>query len=150
MNTDRELTASNRQTVTSTPLVSTDSIIVTGLLGLSRARNLRAVAQVETSFTGGTGTGLTVELIQADNAALTTNVEVKGTSGAILNGASNVNVSAGQRLLDIPLPEFTKPYAGFRYTSATGAYGAGAITAGFVLGSETPQANRPVAESHGF
>ncbi|MDP5279913.1 hypothetical protein Q9Q95_13340 [Sphingomonas sp. DG1-23] len=150
MNTDKELLASEKQTVTSTPLVSTDSILVSGLGGQSRSRNLRAVAQVETSFTGGTGTALTVELIQADNAALSTNVTSLGTSGAIANGSSNVNVSAGKRLLDIPLPEFTQPYAGFRYTSATGAYGAGAITAGFVIGSETPQASRPVSESHGF
>lgn len=144
MITDRELTASDKQTVTSTPLVSTDSIIVSGLLGLSRARNLRAYAQVETSFSGGTGTGMTVELIQADNAALTSNVESLATSGV------KSTVSAGNRLLDVPLPEFTKPYAGFRYTSATGAYGAGAITAGFAIGTETPQASRPVAESHGF
>lgn len=144
MLTDRELTASNRQTVTSTPLVSTDSIIVSGLQGQSRSRNLRAVAQVETSFTGGTGAGMTVELIQADNAALTTNVQSLASSGV------KTGVSAGNRLLDIPLPEFTKPYAGFRYTSATGAYAAGAITAGFQLGGESAQADRPVAESHGF
>ncbi|NIJ18473.1 hypothetical protein FHS95_000142 [Sphingomonas naasensis] len=150
MNTDKELLASEKQTVTSTPLVSTDSILMSGLSGQSRSRNLRAFAQVETSFTGGTGTALTVDLIQADNAALTTNVTVIGTSGAIANGSSNVNVAAGRRLLDIPLPEVTQAYLGFRYTSATGAYGAGAITAGLVVGTETPQASRPNAESHGF
>lgn len=144
MNTDKELLASEKQVVTTTPAVSTDSIIVAGLIGISRGRSLRAVAQVETSFTGGTGTGMTVELIQADNVALTSNVQSLGTSGA------KTVVTAGQRLLDVPLPEFTKPYAGFRYTSTTGAYAAGAITAGFVANSETSLDARPAYETNGF
>lgn len=143
MNTDRELLASERQNVIATPVVSTDSIVVVGTPGISRARGLRAFAQVEASFTGGAGTGITVELIQADNAALTANVEALGSSGV------QSIVIAGTRLLDIPLPEFTKPYAGFRYTSAGGAYAAGRITAGFVIGSDTPYQSRPAAESHG-
>lgn len=149
MNTDKELLCSEKQALTATA-VSTDSVIVTGLLGADRGRNLRAFAQVETGLTGGTATGITVEIIQADNAALTTNVQVVGSTGAILNGGSNVNVAAGARLIDQPMPGFSKPYAGFRYTMATGPYGAGTITAGFVIGTETPQASRPVPETHGF
>lgn len=149
MNTDKELLASEKQAITATA-VSADSIIMTGLTGLGRSRNLRAFAQVETSLTGGAATGITVEMIQADNVALTTNVEVLGSTGTIVNGGSNVNVAAGRRLLDVPMPDVTKPYFGFRYTMAGGSYGAGAITAGIVIGTETPTAQRPPYETNGF
>lgn len=146
MNTDKELLCSEKQAITSTPLVSTDSVIVTGLLGSDRGRKLRAVANVETALSGGTGTAITVEVIQADDAALTTNVQSLYTTGAVATATAN----AAGRVLDIPMPAFTKAYAGFRYTAATGAYGAGKITAGFVIGTETAQSARPAYESHGF
>lgn len=145
MNTDKELLCSEKQAITSTPLVSTDSVLVTGLLGGDK-RGLRAFAQVETALSGGTGTGITVEIIQADNAALTTNVQSLYTTGSVLTAAAPL----GTRLVDQPMPVFTKPYAGFRYTSATGAFAAGAITAGFMIGNETGLAARPSYESHGF
>jgi hypothetical protein len=146
MNTDKELLCSEKQAITSTPLVSTDSVIVTGLTGLTRGRHMRAFAQVETALSGGTGTGITAEIIQADDAALTVNVQSLYTTGNILTAAAPI----GTRLIDQPLPKFSKAYAGFRYTSATGAYGAGNITAGFVTVSETAQADRVKAETHGF
>ena len=149
MNTDKELLCSEKQALTATA-VSTDSIYMAGLVGASRARNLRCVAQVETSLTGGTATGITVEIIQADNAALTTNVVSLGSTGVVANGASNVNVAAGSRLLDVPLPPVSQPYLGFRYTMATGPYAAGVITAGIVIGTETPFQQRPLHNSHGF
>lgn len=146
MNTDRELLCSEKQAITSTPLVSTDGILVQNLMGLDRTSPLRAFAQVETALSGGTGTGITVEIIGADNAALTTNVVSLYTTGNVLTAAAPV----GTRLVDQPYPYTTKAYVGFRYTSATGAYAAGKITAGFVIGTETPQALRPTPESHGF
>jgi hypothetical protein len=146
MNTDKELLASEKQAITSTPLVSPDSILMTGLLGMDRTSPLRAFAQIETALSGGAGTGITVEVIQADNAALTTNVESLYSSGNIVTATANAN----RRLVDIPVPRATKAYLGFRYTSAGGAYGAGAITAGLVVGVDTPLADRPAYESHGF
>lgn len=145
MNTDKELLASEKQAITATA-VSTDSILVRNLPGISRARNMRAIAQIETAMSGGAATSITVELIQADDGALTTNVQSLASSGAIATAAA----VAGNRALDVPLPEFTKPYAGFRYTMAGGNYAAGKITAGFVIGTETPQASRPEANSNGF
>lgn len=145
MLTDKELLASEKQAITATA-VSTDSVIMTGLTGLSRSRHLRAFAQVETALTGGAATGLTVEMIQADNAALTTNVESLGSTGVI----AAANLGAGRRLVDQPMPSVTKPYFGFRYTAAGGSFGAGTITAGIVTGTETPTQQRPVANSHGF
>lgn len=146
MNTDRELLCSQKQAVTSTPLVSTDSILMTGNLGADRSRNLRCFSQLETDLSGGTGTGITVEVIQADDAALTTNVESLYSTGVIATATAN----AADRVLDIPLPRVTKAYLGFRYTSATGAFAAGAITSGLVVGTDTPLADRPAYESHGF
>lgn len=146
MNTDKELLCSEKQAITSTPLVSTDSVIVSGLEGASRSRRLRAFAQVETALSGGAGTGITVEIIQADNAALTSNVTSLYSTGNIVTASAPV----GTRLIDQPMPRFTQPYGGFRFTSAGGAYGAGNITAGFVLGTETPQANLVKPESGGF
>jgi len=145
MNTDKELLASEKQAITATT-VSTDSILVRNLPGISRARNMRAIAQIETALSGGAATSVTVELIQADDGALTTNVESLASSGAIATAAA----VAGKRALDVALPEFTKPYAGFRYTMAGGNYAAGKVTAGFVIGTETPQASRPEANSSGF
>jgi hypothetical protein len=146
MNTDKELLCSDKQAITSTPLVSTDSVIVTGLLGADRGRHMRAFAQIETALSGGAGTGITAEVIQADDAALTTNVQSLYTTGNIVTASAPL----GTRLIDIPFPAFTKAYAGFRYTSAGGAYGAGAITAGFVAGTSTPEASRIKPETHGF
>ena len=145
MNTDKELLASEKQAITGTA-VSTDSIYVKGYTGISRTGRMRAFAQIETALSGGAATAITVELIQADNAALTTNVESLSSSGSIATAAA----LTGKRALDVPLPEFTRPYAGFRYTMAGGSYGAGAITAGFVLGTDTPEDQRPTSESHGF
>ena len=146
MNTDKELLASEKQAITSTPLISTDSILMTGNLGADRTRNLRAIAQIETPLSGGSGTAVTVDLIEADNAALTTNVVSLASSGAVATATANTN----RRLLDIPLPKLSKAYVGFRYTAATGAYGAGTITAGFVVGSDSAVADYPTFESHGF
>ncbi|WP_028970152.1 Bbp16 family capsid cement protein [Sphingomonas sp. URHD0057] len=147
MNTDRELLCSEKQAITSTPLVSTDSVLLTGsTLGLTRGRHLRAFAQIETALAGGAGTGITAEIIGADDAALTSNVVSLYSSGNIVNASAPV----GTRLIDQPMPATTKAYVGFRFTSAGGAYASGAITAGFLLGTETPQANRPAYQAHGF
>lgn len=145
MNTDKELLCSEKQALTATA-VSTDSILMTGNLGADRTRNLRFIAQLETDLSGGTGTGITVEIIEATDAALTAGIVSLYTSGSILTAAAN----AADRLVDVPLPKVSKAYVGARYTMATGAYGAGAITAGLVVGTDTPLADRPSYESHGF
>lgn len=150
MNTDKELLCSEKQAVTA-DAVSTDSILMTGNLGADRTRNLRAVCQIETGFTpDGAATGITFEVIEADNAALTSNVVSLYSTGAIANGASNVNLAAGKRVIDIPMPKVSKAYLGFRYTTNAGDYTTGAVTSGLVVGTDTPLADRPSFESHGF
>lgn len=146
MNTDKELLCSEKQAITA-DAVSTDSILMTGNLGADRARNLRAICQIETAFTpDGTATGATFEVIEADNAALTTNVVSLHSSGAV----ANANLTAGNRVIDIPMPKVSKAYLGFRYTTNAGDFTAGAVTAGLVLGTDTALADRPAYESHGF
>ena len=149
MNTDKELLCSEKQAITA-DAVSTDSILMTGNFGADRARNLRAVCQIETSFTpDGAATGITFAFISADNAALTTNVTTLYTV-TVLNGSSNVNLAAGQRPIDIPLPALTQAYVGFKYTTNVGDYTTGKVTAGLMIGTDTPYQLRPTAESHGF
>lgn len=146
MNTDKELLASEKQAITAAA-VSTDSILMTGNLGADRSRNLRAFAQIETAFVAGTGmTGATFEIIQADNAALTTNVESLYSSGAV----ANAGLTAGNRVIDTPLPRVSRPYLGFRYTTNGGNATAGTVTSGLVIGTDTAFADRPIAETHGF
>ena len=64
----------------------------------------------------GAGSTLTVEAIQADDAALTSNVEVLATVTAIA-----ANMTLGDQL-EVPFPQgtMTKQYLGARLTLATG------------------------------
>lgn len=64
----------------------------------------------------GTGSTMTVEAIQADNAALTTNVEVLNTVTVIA-----ANMQLGDHL-EVPIPQgvMTRQYLGVRITLATG------------------------------
>ncbi|UUL83453.1 Bbp16 family capsid cement protein [Sphingomonas qomolangmaensis] len=143
MLTDKELLCSEWQAITGAA-VSDDSLLMRDLVGADRTRKLRCFAAVEADFAGA-ATGITVDMIQADNSALTANVEVLGTTGAI---AADL---LGQRVLvDTPLPATTKPYFGFRFTPQGGSFTAGSITAGLTTGIETRSAERPRFETHGY
>ena len=140
MITDRELTCSNEQAVTVTA-VSIDSVALDGLY-LGRADdNLRAYAQVDVDFTAGGAATLTIEVIQATNGALTTNVDSLWSSGAIALAGLKAGGKAFE--VDTPMPKNTKAFVGFRYTVATGPMTAGKITAGFVPGTPTALDDRP-------
>jgi len=79
-------------------------------------------------------TSLLVELIVADNAALTTNPTVVAGSGAV----PVASLKAGYRfgITSIP-PGITKRYAGLRYTFVGGAGTGGAATAGAITAGVT-------------
>lgn len=64
----------------------------------------------------GAGSTMTVEAIQADNAALTTNLEVLNTVTVIA-----ANMALGDHL-EVPIPQgvMTRQYLGVRITLATG------------------------------
>lgn len=127
MNTDKEMTCSELQPITGAA-VSSDSISTAGLFGADRNRTLRIVADVELSLTGGTASGIVVEVIQATNSALTVGVDVLGSTNVITNGTGGKNVARGARLVDEAFPVVTKPYFGFRYTPQGGTYASGAIS----------------------
>lgn len=144
MNTDRELLCSERQAIVG-PVVSTDSLRLAAFNDLDKARPLRCFAATEGSFTG-TATGLTIELVQADNAALTVNVESLGTTGTI----PTAQLNPARVVLDAALPAVQRPYFGYRYTPVGGSFGTGSITAGLVTATGTPISARPNAAPRGW
>lgn len=131
MITDRENMASIEQAVTATA-VSTDSIYVGGRR-LGRGHPMRAFAQVAADVTAAGAATVNVEVIEANDGALTSGVNVIGSSGA----KSKDDLVDGFRVLDIPLPGSTKDYIGFRYTVGTGPLTAGTFTAGIVETTES-------------
>lgn len=146
---DNELLVSDKQAVTA-DAVSTDAISIANLLGADRSRNLRCFCQVETSFTpDGAATGITFEIIGADNSALNSSV-VSLYSVTVTNGSSNVNLAAGKSIFDQPLPKTNKAWLGYRYTTNAGDYTTGKVTGGITLGTDTALADRPTYETHGF
>jgi hypothetical protein len=91
---------------------------------------------VNTAFSGGAATGMTVTFETADDAGLTTNATVLLTSGAILSAG----LTAGTTLIQARIPSaLYRRYIGVRYTPAGGSYGAGAVDAYLTM---APQANR--------
>ena len=141
MYTDRELTASNEQIITTTA-VSTDAIALDGLYMGRAGQPFRAYAQVDQTFTAAGAATLTIEIIQATDGALTTGVDSLWSSGAIpLSGL----VAGGKAFeVDVPMPKNTKKFIGFRYTVGTGPMTAGKITAGFVPFTPSALDDRPV------
>lgn len=81
----------------------------------------------------GSDATLVVEVISADDAALTTNVQVHATSGTLAFAAF---ATAGTNLLRARLPSLaSRRYIGFRYTVNSGPLTAGAFDAFFTIGA---------------
>jgi hypothetical protein len=107
---------------------------------VGRSGRARIVAVIDTAFTG--GTAVYAQLVQADNAALTSNKEVLATGATIADAAA----LAGKYLLDAALPYTSKRYIGIQYVT-TGTHTTGGVSAGIVLDAATPFANRPTANT---
>lgn len=88
---------------------------------------LQVVVQVVTTFAG--GTSCEFQLVHADNAALSSNLEVLQSSGAIAEASLVAGYQA--KLTAFPTGT-TKQYLGVRYVTL-GTHTAGAVTAGVVL-----------------
>lgn len=112
-------------------VVSTDSIdMLTGIDNPGRGGVLRMFA-VLTAAMVGAGSSVRAELIQSDNANLSSpDVLVAGATVAVAAGA------AGTKLLDTPIPDTTKRYLGVQYVITGAAITAGTVTAGVVAGSD--------------
>ena len=126
--------ATTYQTVTgASAVVSANSFDTTGAsptgqnIDLGKGEEMDIVAQVGTAFAG--LTALEVQFISADDAALTTNVTVLGSTGAV----PVANLGAGQQVvLATPVadPRTVRRYDGLRYVP-TGTGTAGTVFAAF-------------------
>ena len=140
---DRNLTVSGSlagtatsPTLTGQTVTGASAVLSTDTVDLSVARDigegndfLKARVAVVTAFTG--LTALTVDVIVADDAGLTTNVTVIGSSGAIpvasLVAGALFAIELNPRLV---APALGRRYMGLRYTP-TGTGTAGAVYADF-------------------
>ena len=129
------------QAVTTGTQLSTDSIdLLSALDNPGRSgQPLRAVVVVSTTFTG--GTSLKAQLVQSANANLS-------SPDVLIEGAVIVeaNLTAGAKLLDVPIPDVTKRYIGFQYVTV-GTHGAGAVTGGIVGGTDRPSSLIPMNQA---
>lgn len=127
---DRQNLFSNSQAITATAN-STDVVDLTARRGI---RNpdlpLEVVIKVLEAFTASGAATLTVALVTADDAALTTNADTLATTTAI--GRASLVVGYEPAKWSIPTGRLRR-YLGLTYTVATGPMTAGKITAGLVL-----------------
>lgn len=108
----------------------------TGLRRVGAGEAKECIIQVVTSFTTGAGGTLKVDLVMADDAALTSNLTVLDSSPVI----AAATLVAGYRFaVAAKLPDdlLLKRYIGLQYTIGTGAMTAGKITAGLVFDKQT-------------
>jgi len=114
MITDRELTFSNDQAVTTGTQVSTDKVD-TGVAGINinTNRELQIFVSVTTTFTG--GTSLNVNLVESASADLSSPT-VLASSGVI----TEANLTAGEVLLRTGVPRTSKRYLGLQFVTVAG------------------------------
>lgn len=129
MITDRQLTFSNNQAVTTGTQVSTDKYDA-GVAGinLNTNRELQIYVAVTTAFAG--GTNLTVNLVESAAADLSSPT-VLATSGAVATAA----LTKGAVLLRSALPRTSKRYVGLQFVSS-GTHSAGTIWGGIVIDTD--------------
>ncbi len=127
---DAQNRPSNAQAVTTGTQVSTDSIdLLAAIDNPGRSgQNMRAIAVVSTTFTG--GTSIQAQLISSASSNLASPTVL--ASGPVVAEAAAV---AGAILLDVPMPDVAQRYLGFQYVTV-GTHGAGAATAGIVAGTD--------------
>lgn len=124
--TDRETTFSNLQAVTTGTQVSTDKYD-TGLANhpnINTSKGLQVLVQVGTAFTG--GTSLTVNFVESAASDLSSPT-VLATSGVI----AEASLTAGARLMAVPVPRTSKRYLGLQFVTV-GTHGAGTVWGGIV------------------
>lgn len=128
MITDKLLRVSTDQALTTTA-VSTDTIDLSLNRDIGEGENLFMNFAVTTALAG--GTSVKFEVIQADNAALSSNVQVIGSSDAVLTAALVAGYNTAVRI-NPQIGSTGKRYLGARYT-IVGTYTSGAVTADVVM-----------------
>lgn len=128
MITDKLLRVSDAQAVTTTA-VSTDTVDLSVARDIGEGQDLFMNFAVTEAFAGGTSTNF--EVIIADNAALSSNVQVIGASGAIVTASLPLGTNVAVRLNPL-IGSLGKRYLGARYT-VSGTNSAGKVTADIVM-----------------
>lgn len=96
---------------------------------------VKFLAQVVETFTSGGAATLQVNLISADDAALTSNVTVLASTAVL---AKAVLIAGYKFLITARLPTgITQRFVGLQYVIATATTTAGKVTAGIVLDEQT-------------
>lgn len=148
MQLDYSLLPSNQQAITVTA-VSTDAIDLVNARDIGTGTPLFAVAHVLEAFTASGAATLTIDLIEADDAALSSNVDVLASTGAVGKAALVIGYKAV-----LPIPSRSnigsQRYLGFRYTVATGPMTAGKITSYIHTGVERANAYASGVNVSGF
>jgi hypothetical protein len=127
MITDKNLRVSTDQAVTTTA-VSSDTIDLSVARDIGEGHNLLMNFAMTEAFAGGTSTNF--EVIIADNAALSSNVVVVGSSGAIATAGLTLGTNVAVRINPL-IGSLGKRYIGARYT-VSGTNTAGKVTADIV------------------
>lgn len=84
---------------------------------------------------------LVLQIIQADDAALTTNLEVLRETRALPAGTQPSVFLKGSIFRLGPVPSMTRRYLGLRYVIATATTTTGIVTAGYAYGVPSNAAN---------
>jgi hypothetical protein len=127
---DAQARPSLNQAITTGTQLSTDSIdLLTAIDNPGRGgMPMRAIAVVTVAFTG--GTSLQAQFVSSVNSNLSSPTVL--ASGPVV---AEAGLTAGAKLLDIPLPDIGDRYIGFQYVTV-GTHTAGAVTAGIVGGTD--------------
>ena len=131
---DKLLRFSNAQAVTVTA-VSTDKADLTVARDIGEGEPLYVNFALGTAFAGGTSTAF--EVVVADDAALSTNVTVIGSSGALLTAALTLGKTIVVALNPL-VASVGKRYIGTRYT-VVGTNTTGTVTADLTDGVQDGQ-----------
>lgn len=125
MLTDREMTFSNNQAITTGTQVSTDAYDQgVANVNINTGRELQVFASVTTLFAS--GTSLTVNLIESANSDLSSPT-VLASSGVVAEAA----LTKGTVLLRTAVPRTSKRYLGLQYVTV-GTHTAGTVFGGIV------------------
>lgn len=127
MITDKLLRVSTDQAVTTTA-VSTDTIDLSVARDMGEGGEITMNFAITEAFAGGTSTKF--EVIIADNAALSSNVVVVGSSDAIVTADLTLGKNVAVRINPL-IGSTGKRYMGARYT-VSGTNSAGKVTADIV------------------
>lgn len=128
MITDKLLRVSDSQALTTTA-VSTDKVDLSVARDIGEGENLYMNFCVPTALTG--GTSVKFEVVVADDAAISSNVTVVGSSDAVAAASLVAGFNQAVRINPI-IGSLGKRYLAARYT-IVGTFSAGAVIADIVL-----------------